>query len=142
MNYCRFIYFVAGAGAYAGCCYCCVEGEYCHCLSMMVYLGHRQFLSPSDPLNRDIGIFQERSNSTTKLKTIKYIDEANGKYAATTTNAERLPLQQDTGCKGLYALRRLPGHDRLLNTPVDPMHLIKNVAEHIVRLVSGTEDSH
>lgn len=27
------------------------------------------------------------------------------------------------------------------NTPTDPMHLIKNVAEHVVRLISGAEDS-
>ena len=47
----------------------------------------------------------------------------------------------ETGCKGTYALRRLPNHDRYLNTPVEPMHLIKNIVEHIVKLLSGVEDS-
>ena len=39
-------------------------------------------------------------------------------------------------------LQTLSNHDRYLNTPVEPMHLIKNIVEHIVRLVSGAEDSH
>ena len=44
-------------------------------------------------------------------------------------------------CKGPYSLSRLPNHDRYLNTPVEPMHVIKNVSEHIVKLLSGIEDS-
>ena len=40
-----------------------------------------------------------------------------------------------------YALRLLPHHDRLLNTPVEPMHVPKNVIEHIACLIVGAEDS-
>ena len=28
-----------------------------------------------------------------------------------------------------------------MNTPVEPMHLIKNISEHLVKLLSGIEDS-
>ena len=38
-------------------------------------------------------------------------------------------------------MKALPDHDKLLDTPVEPMHLIKNIAEHLVRLVTGIEDS-
>ena len=50
-------------------------------------------------------------------------------------------MAQKTGCKGEYALRRAPHHDRLMSTPVEPMQLIKNIAEHVVCLLSGREDS-
>ena len=49
------------------------------------------------------------------------------------------PLQKktnviDTGCKGSFALKKLTDHDRYLNTPTDPMHTLKNIAERIVKL--------
>ena len=50
-------------------------------------------------------------------------------------------LVQKTGYKGRYAFRRLLSHDRFLSTPVDPMHLLKNIAEHCVKFVTGVEDS-
>ena len=49
--------------------------------------------------------------------------------------------KRDTGVKGEYCLRKLGCHDRFFNTPVEPMHLIKNIVEHIVLLMSGAEDS-
>lgn len=52
-----------------------------------------------------------------------------------------MKLVQKNGCKGAYSLRKLPLHDRLLSTPVDPMHLIKNIVAHCVNLVVGNEDS-
>lgn len=70
-----------------------------------------------------------------------YIDSANAKYCAAVSLAEKKQLCQTTGCKGPYSLRRLPFHDRYLNTPVEPMHLFKNIAEHLVKLVIGVTDS-
>lgn len=75
------------------------------------------------------------------MKTMKYIDSANGGYSAAETASKRKEVAQETGCKGSYALRQLPGHDRVANTPVDPMHLLKNIAEHLINLLSGVEDS-
>ena len=72
---------------------------------------------------------------------MEFIDEANGKVAAETTDVKGKKIFQESGCKGPYSLRKLPNHDCYLNTPVKPMHLIKNIAEHIVKLLSGIEDS-
>ena len=41
-----------------------------------------------------------------------------------------------------YAFQSLPNHNWQLNTPVEPMHLINNIVEHLVCLLSGAEDSH
>jgi len=71
---------------------------------------------------------------------MKYIDEANAEYVVT-PNKDKKVLCQKTGCKGPYSLRRLPFHDCYMNTPVEPMHLMKNIAEHIVKMVSGISDS-
>lgn len=54
---------------------------------------------------------------------------------------KRKHILQQTGCKGPYALQRCPLHERILNTPVEPMHAIKNVITSIVDLISGKEDS-
>ena len=53
----------------------------------------------------------------------------------------RTTLMQRTGCKGSYTLHRLPHHERHINTPVEPMHWVKNISEHIVRMISGSADS-
>ncbi len=76
-----------------------------------------------------------------RIKDMAYLNEANGRYAAAATKTEQKEMVQETGCKGTYALRSLPGHERFLNTPVEPMHLVKDIAEHVVRLLSGKEDS-
>ena len=73
-------------------------------------------------------------------KTMNYVDAANGRLSAAVSRSEK-KIHQETGCKGSYALRRLPHHDRYLNTPVEPMHLFKNLAEHIVKLLSGFSDT-
>ena len=46
-----------------------------------------------------------------------------------------------TGCKGLSVLGNLEGFDRFSSTPVDPMHLVKDIIEHCVNILSGKEDS-
>lgn len=46
-----YAYVYVGAGAYAGCAYCTIKGEYAKELNKMVYLNHRSFL-PKDDLLR------------------------------------------------------------------------------------------
>ena len=53
----------------------------------------------------------------------------------------RIILQENSAVKGEYALRRSPYHDRIRSTPVEPMHVVKDVAEHIVRLLAGVTDT-
>ena len=74
-------------------------------------------------------------------KTMEYINSANKRYELATTRKEKYLIAKETGCKGQYVLKELPDHDKLLDTPVEPMHLIKNIAEHLIRLVTGIEDS-
>lgn len=81
------------------------------------------------------------SSHPPKLKDNEYVDDANARYSAAKTDQQRKELSQETGCKGSYALRKLPLHERIPNTPVDPMHLIKNIVVHCVNLISGVEDS-
>ena len=74
------------------------------------------------------------------IKTMEFIDKAN-KDCDEASGVKRKTLVQRTGCKGAYALRRAFLHNRILDTPVDPMHLVKNIVEHIVNVIVGSEDS-
>lgn len=76
------------------------------------------------------------------LKHSGIIDESIKRYESARVGAEHKAIARETGCKGNYALRKLPNHDRFLNTPVEPIHLIKNIVEHVVCLLSGLEDSY
>ena len=110
----------------------------------MVYLEHRSFLPQGDPLCLDAHNFPTKGICTSpppRSKMQEFIDHANGQYLSITNKETRTALTQRTGCKGSYALRRLPHHDRHINTPVEPMHLVKNISEHIVRMISGSADS-
>ena len=132
----------SGAGAYAGCTYCSISGEYSKILTKMVYLSHRSFLPSVDHLlSKHKGFPDKLVKPCPSPKTMAYIDSANAQYCAASSITEKKRLSQVTGCKGPYSLRRLPFHDRYMNTPVEPMHLLKNIAEHIVKLVSGVTDS-
>ena len=110
----------------------------------MVYLEHRRFLPLTDSLRNDTKNFPDLSQelrSPPSLKNMDFIDKYNGMYAAAATEKIRKKIMRDSGCKGSCALRSLPNYDRLNQVPVEPMHLIKNIAEHTVRLLSGIEDS-
>ena len=109
----------------------------------MVYLQHRAFLPSVDKLRSDRKNFPCKKvlKSQPTPKTMNYVDAANGRLSAAVSQSEKKKIHQETGCKGSYALRRLPHHDRYLNTPVEPMHLFKNLAEHIVKLLSGFSDT-
>lgn len=70
-----------------------------------------------------------------------YVDICNGNMAAASTRVKYTEIVRESGCTGTYSLRALPFHNRFLNTPVEPMHLLKNVAERIVKFISGTTDT-
>ena len=57
------------------------------------------------------------------------------------SHSQRKRIFQKTGCKGSCALRTLEGHELFINTPIDPMHLIKNITSHCINLITGLEDS-
>ena len=108
----------------------------------MIYPGNRCFLPENDELHNHVnfpGCMAETA-STTDMKTMEYVDEANARYSVASTDQERKELTQKTGCKGSYSLRKL--HERTLNTSVKPMHLIKNIVGHCINLIAGNEDSY
>jgi len=74
-------------------------------------------------------------------KTMCYIHQENDKYERAQSTKEKKKLTQESGCKGSYVLQQLPFHDRTQDAPIDPMHLLKNVIEHMVKLITGFEDS-
>lgn len=64
-----------------------------------------------------------------------------GKLTAASSSDERKPIVRQSGCIGVYSFWKLPYHDCYLNTPVEPMHVIKNIAERIVKYLSGQTDT-
>ena len=136
------IFCLLGAGAYAGCVYCKLKGEYSKTLRKMVYLGHRRFLTPFHSLHDDTTSFpHERDKCYPPTeKGMEYIDHYNERYEKA-SDVKRKQLSRKSGCKGNCVLRVLPYHNRITNTPAEPMHLIKNIAEHLVCLLCVVEDS-
>lgn len=110
----------------------------------MVYLENRAFLPAGDVLCSDRKHFPSKDPvplSPPQLKTTEFVDSHNGQLAAASTSAARHEVMRRSGCTGAYSLRSLPFHDRLLNTPVEPMHLLKNISERIVNIISGVTDT-
>ena len=77
--------------------------------------------------------------SPPKVKTMDFVDTYNAKLVA--PSLTRTSVTRESGCTGTYSLRSLPNHDRYLGTPVEPMHVIKNIGERIVKLLSGASDT-
>lgn len=46
-------------------------------------------------------------------------------------------IAKSTGCKGSYALMRLPYHDRVEQTVPDAMHTVKDCIEKLLYLITG-----
>lgn len=127
-----------GAGAYAGCSYCMMIGKYSNALDKMIYPDHRRFLSPDSNFRCDKDNFSNKGTNyllPPLLKTTAFVKMANDIYAATEGARNRTLILQQSGCKGPYALQRAPYHERILNTPVDPMHVIKNIVDRFISLV-------
>ena len=106
-----------------------------------MYLHHRTFLPPVDILCQSNDFPSTILSSKPQPKTMAFVVKANKQFAKAKTKAEQERLLQETGCKGTYSLQRLPNHDRYLNTPVEPMHTIKNISERLVTLLAGKSDS-
>ena len=87
----------------------------------------QEILSQGDPRRMDSRNFPSHSpviDEPPQMKTTDFIHMANSEYGRSVTSAEKKRIAQTTRCKGSDSLRRLPCHNRL-DTPVDPMHLIK-----------------
>ena len=139
-----FAFAVIGAGAYAGCVYCEHKGEYSTFLDKMVYPGNRAFLATDSSYRVSKSTFpsgSEEHKEKPKLKTMAYLEAALKKLDEATTRGAKQQAIRDTGCKGRFSMLSMPSHNRYDDVPVDPMHLIKNIVEHIVKLINGDNDS-
>lgn len=109
-----------------------------------MYLDHRCFLPHTDVLRKDSNNFPSKRESISQapqLKTMEFVDKAIQDVCSAKNKREKKNMLQEVGCRGPYSFRKLPFYDRFLSTPVEPMHLIKNISEHIVKLLSGSKDS-
>ena len=60
------------------------------------------------------------------IKTMNYVDSVISELTAASSNNERKQIvMRQSGCTGVYSLRKLPNHNHYLNTQVEPTHLIK-----------------
>ena len=50
-------------------------------------------------------------------------------------------IAKATGCKASYSLMKLPHHDPLTQTVPDAMHTVKEVLEHLFRIIVGKDDN-
>lgn len=109
----------------------------------MVYLEHRSFLPSIDVLRTNHKNFPSKkvADKPPQVKTMEYVEERIANLAEAQNTQQRKRMIQSSGCTGDYSLRRLPNHDRHLNTPVEPMHILKNIAERIAKLLSGVTDT-
>ena len=81
---------LTGAGAYAGCTYGCIEGEYLKALTKMVYLNHRSFLPFIDALRtQNEGFPSSTIKPLPSPKNMQYIDRANTRYSVATSTAKK-----------------------------------------------------
>ena len=109
----------------------------------MVYLQHRRFLPENHPLRKNHSGFPDKKivRNSPAPKDMEYFHKQGLKLQKAKTEKALRSAVKRGGFKGEYALGQLNYHDRYLDTPVEPMHLLKNIVEHIVHLVSGVEDS-
>ena len=94
----------------------------------MVYLQHRSFLPKDDGLRTIHNNFPSTSvlDEPPAAKSMSFIRDQIENLKKSLTSEEEKDIKRSSGCTADYALRRLPLHDRYLNTPVEPMHLLKN----------------
>ena len=110
----------------------------------MVYLDHRRFLPDIDVLQKDNTNFPSKRacvSQAPQFKTVEFVGKAVEKVCSAKTKREQKSILQEVRCRGPYSFRKLPFHDRFLSTPVEPMHVIKNVSEHNYSKATVRKDS-
>ena len=129
---CKF----GGAGAYTGCSHCQLLGEWSEALKKVVYLENRRFLPVDDKMreSKPFPSSKAERRGPLELKTQLYVEACNVQYEEAKTKVARSSLFKQNGCKGRYALQRLPEHDRLTDVPVEPMHTLKDCVEHLLKV--------
>ena len=97
--------FLVGAGAYAGCAYCCLQGEYSKVLKKMVYLEHRSFLPSIDSLRVNFPTSTVPDDPPLP-KTMDFVCKTIASLSAPLTTRGRKDVIQSSGCTGDHSLCR------------------------------------
>lgn len=137
--------------AKASCCHCCMKGIHSKILDKTVYPGGRIFLPLDHPFRHDV------SFPTRSVEESVVINRTKHHEMTTATLCDRLEheirnegknnkarlqsIAQEHGRYGSCEWFRLPYLDmQEKHSPVEPMHAVKVVAEHITKMVNGDED--
>ena len=67
------------------------------------------------------------------------MQEANRQGVILYNRAQAKDIAKSTGCKGSYALMRLPYHNRVDQTVPDAMHTVKDCIEKLLYLIIGMQ---
>ena len=132
-----------GSGGLSGCHWCHVRGTYCSHLSKTIYLSNSSYVknncstsmakSPPEVL----GNVTDESDSQPKLRNPGseiYFREA---YQNVKTKVDASIIASATGCKGNYALQKLPDHNRIEETLPDACHTVKDVVQNVMYLITN-----
>ena len=110
-----------------------IVGEYSKNLDKMVYPHHRSFLPSTDLLHSDRHNFpHERDPVIYTTSLLSMLLTRN--MLKLLLKKTKIILQENSAVKGSM-------HYRILSTPVEPMHVVKDVTEHIVWLLPGVTDT-
>ena len=129
-----------GSGGFFGCHWCFVRGETCKHLDKVVYLHNRSFLEKYDPLrDDDVHFVKKESDHSEKpqLRTSQSEVAYRKAYEQAKNKTQAAAIASATGCKASYPLSRLPDHNRLEESLPDACHVIKDVVQNVMNLVSG-----
>lgn len=90
----------------------------------MVYLQHRSFLPDDHVFHSDKRNFAHKTDpkKPPASKTQAFIKSGIIRFSEASTGKAKKKVVQKYGCKGEYAMQKLPNHDRMHSTPVEPMH--------------------
>lgn len=133
------------------CSHCIMQGQHSKILDKTVYPGGRMFLHPDDALRQDTtfpsGLVEEENvtlrSSNVEISDARYLDllKHEGQNEGKKTQTLSTAITQHTGRYGSNHWFRLGLDLQQKNAPVEPMHAIKVVAEHIIKLINGDEDN-
>ncbi|XP_069109797.1 uncharacterized protein [Argopecten irradians] len=129
-----------GSGSLSGCHWCNIKGQKCSHLDKVIYLNNRQYLDENDPVRQNVSSFIDKRPELKEKPTPRELNDE-VRYRSAYENAPNKTrasvIATATGCKGPYALMKLPGHNRLQESLPDSCHTIKDVTQNIMNVITN-----
>lgn len=120
-----------GSGGLSACHWCHVRGEFCKHLNKVIYSSKNRCLSKDNPLEYPM------ETEKPQLRNQGLENASRQAYENARKKVNKSILASATGCKGNYALKKLPGHNRLDETQPDACHTVKDVLQNIMKLLTN-----